>query len=504
MTKKIQRIVVVLLTAMFLFTVTACSTTTSTTDTSDTATAESISDLTDITIHEAAVTLSDADWQAVLDDPTAETFYEASITYDGTTLDDVAFRTKGNSTLTSVASSDSERYSFKIKTDKYTDDQLLNGTNEFVLNNMYADPSYLREYITYNASDYLGLVTPDTEFVELTVNGEDYGLYLYVESYDDTFVEDNTDSDDTQLYKADGENCTLKTADGTTGFELEYGDDEDLTKIQTLIDTLDAASADNMTELESLLDVDSVLKWTALSYTLGNYDSYIGTKAHNYDLLYTDGKFEMLGWDYNMSFGGFAEDQGSSLSVSAEDLYLGTTAEDRPLVSKLLEVDEYKTQYLAYVDQLETWLADYDTALPAMADAISSNVENDPTAFYTSDQFWSNINGTDMTIDDVSSVSGMTGSAQPGIDDAAAAGGVPSDSAAAAGGVPSDSTAAAGGPPAMDDSAAAGGVPAMDDSAAAAGDLPAMGGQMQGQNGGMSISQDTISINDYIRLRLEN
>jgi len=492
--------VVLLLTAVFLFTVTACSTTTSTTDTasdSDTTTAESISDLSDITIHEASITLSDEDWQATLDDPTAETFYEASITYDGTTLDNVAFRTKGNSTLTSVASSDSERYSFKIKTDKYTDDQLLDGTNEFVLNNMYADPSYLREYITYSASDYLGLITPDTEFVELTINGEDYGLYLYVESYDDTFVEDNSDSDDTQLYKADGENCTLKTEDGTTGFDLDYGDDEDLTELQTLIDTLDAASADNMTDLENLLDVDSVLKWTALNYTLGSYDSYIGSKAHNYYLLYTDGQFEMVGWDYNMSFGGFAEDQGSSLSVSAEDVYLGTTAEDRPLVSKLLEVDEYKTQYLAYVEELETWLADYDTALPAMAEAISSNVENDPTAFYTSDQFWSNINGTDMTIDDVTSVSGMTGSMPAAMD----------DSAAVAGDLPEmdESAAAAGGRPAMDESAAAAGdLPAMDDASAAAGAVPAMGGQMQGQNGGMSISQDTISINDYIRLRLEN
>jgi len=61
--------------------------------------------------------------------------------------------------------------------------------------------------------------------------------------------------------------------------------------------------------------------------------------------------------------------------------------------------------------------------------------------------------------------------------------------------VPTDEEAAA--------AAEAGELPEMDEEAAAGG-AAAMGGQMQGQIGGMSISQDTISINDYIRLRLEN
>ena len=177
---KFKKILMVLMLAG-LFVLTACTTsdsnTTGTIDNNDSDTTgttddteysagdESMADLSDITVHECTITLSDDDWEATLADPTAEEFYSADLVYDGTELENVAFRTKGNSTLTSVANSTSERYSFKVKTNKYVDDQYLDGSNEFVLNNSYNDPSYLREYITYGASSYLGLITPETEFV---------------------------------------------------------------------------------------------------------------------------------------------------------------------------------------------------------------------------------------------------------------------------------------------------------------------------------------------------
>lgn len=80
------------------------------------------------------VEISDDDWQAMLDKPTAEEYYSADVTVNGTTVNNVGFRTKGFSSLTSVAQSDSERYGFKIKTDKYVDNQTINGLDMLVLN----------------------------------------------------------------------------------------------------------------------------------------------------------------------------------------------------------------------------------------------------------------------------------------------------------------------------------------------------------------------------------
>jgi len=360
-----------------------------------------VSSFGDISVENIEVNLSDEDWESILSDPTAEEFKVASLSYEGTTLNNVAFRTKGNSSLTSVAKSDSERYGFKIKTNKYVDGQYLNGTNEFVLNASYSDPSYLREYITYSLSRNLGLYTPETKFVWLIINGQDYGLYLYVESYDDTFLSERTSSDDTNLYKADGEKCTLKLSDGISGFESKEGDDKDMTNITNLITVLNQTTAENKEKLEEILNIDSVLKWTALSYVTGNYDSYIGSKAHNYYLLYTDGKMNMVGWDYNMSFGGFPEDSGASLLITAESPFSKTTGTERPLVSKLLEIDSYMQDYLGYVEDVKADLSLYSTELTSLANSIKSYVAKDPTAFYTVEEFNNDITGLNITLSDL-------------------------------------------------------------------------------------------------------
>ncbi len=73
-------------------------------------------------------------------------YHSANITVGSTTLENIGMRTKGFSSLQSVASRESDRYSFRIKLDKYVDEQNLNGLDEFVLNNNFQDPSYMREY----------------------------------------------------------------------------------------------------------------------------------------------------------------------------------------------------------------------------------------------------------------------------------------------------------------------------------------------------------------------
>lgn len=80
-------------------------------------------------IIDVNVEVAEEDWQAILDNPIAEEFYPADITVNGTTVENVGFRVKGFSSLTSVAKSDSDRYGFKVKTDKYEEGQTLNGFN---------------------------------------------------------------------------------------------------------------------------------------------------------------------------------------------------------------------------------------------------------------------------------------------------------------------------------------------------------------------------------------
>ena len=353
------------------------------------------------------VEIAQEDWQDICENPTAEAYHPATITVNGTTLENVGFRTKGFSSLTTVAKSDSNRYGFKVKTDEYVHGQTLNGLDMFVLNGHFADPSYMREYFTYAAMAHLEGITPFVTYTNLSINGELFGFYLCVEAYDDSFVQRHATAADTVLYKAESENCTLLPSDDGSGFTLSYGKDDGCTHIQQLISVLNATTADNKAELERLLDVDSVLKSLAVNTVMGNYDSYSGSKAHNYYLLYTNGKFSYIGWDYNMSIGGFNEDNGASVTVDVRSPVYNVEISKRPLIEKLLAIDTYKDTYLQYVNALLTYFADFEGMVSTISGLIDPHVENDPTAFYTVEQYRENLTASGKDL------SQMTGN-QPG------------------------------------------------------------------------------------------
>lgn len=84
---------------------------------------------------------------------------------------------------------DSDRYSFRLKFDKYDKKQTLLGLDKMVLNNNFSDPSYIREYLHYEALRSVGVDAPLTVFTNLYINGELYGFYVGVEAIDDSYLE---------------------------------------------------------------------------------------------------------------------------------------------------------------------------------------------------------------------------------------------------------------------------------------------------------------------------
>lgn len=349
------------------------------------------------------VSMSEEDWKDICENAKDEEYHSADIAVNGVTLENVGFRTKGFSSLTMVASSDSNRYGFKVKTDKYVKGQTLNGLDMFVLNASFQDASYMREYLTYAASEYLGLITPIFSYVNLYINGELFGFYLMIEAYDDSFVKRNTDDENAVLYKADSENCTLLTSDNCGGYDIKTGEDENCDNIKKLIAALDSVSDGNTAKIESILDVDSALKAWAVNTVLGNYDSYSGSKAHNYYLLYSDGKFSYIGWDYNMSIGAFSGDNGASVSADVTTALYGVNSGQRPLISKLLSVPEYYGRYIEYVNKLCEYFSNIESLTAWISNRISQYVKNDPTAFYTYDQYEQSITKSENGLSNSSS-----------------------------------------------------------------------------------------------------
>ena len=156
-------------------------------------------------VHTIDITISDDDWADLRQNPTDKTKYQTDITIDGETIKSVSFATKGNTSLTSVAQDeDSDRYSFKVNFGKYIDGQTYYGLNKLSLNNIYADATYMKDYLSYEIFRQAGVESPLVSYVWLTVNGEDHGLYIAIEDVSESYLERTSDGEG-ELYKPETE-----------------------------------------------------------------------------------------------------------------------------------------------------------------------------------------------------------------------------------------------------------------------------------------------------------
>ncbi|MFF2178752.1 CotH kinase family protein [Lysinibacillus sp. NPDC058147] len=252
------------------------------------------------------IELAEEDWADMLESAAEKELKQANITVDGKRIENVAIRTKGSSSLNSVANSDSDRYSLKIDFDYYDDTQSLYGLKKLNLNNNFSDSTLMREYISYELMEQMGLPTPAHSYMYVTVNGEDRGLFLGVEAVDETFLANNYGSNDGFLFKPDGTGSDLKYISDDiadyTGIGLKTNEGNvDQSKFIEMVKAIN-----NGGNIEKYIDVDEMLRYFAMNTALVNLDSYQSNMKHNYYLYEKNGVFSIIPWDFNMSFGGFA------------------------------------------------------------------------------------------------------------------------------------------------------------------------------------------------------
>lgn len=145
------------------------------------------------------------DWDELIQNATSEEYYLATVVIDGQSYKNVGIRAKGNTSLSTVASLGSERYSFKIEFDHYDSSKSYYGLDKLSLNNLIQDSTMMKDYLTYTMMNEFGVNSSLCSYVYITVNGEDWGLYLAVEGVEDAFLERNYGADQGELYKPDSQ-----------------------------------------------------------------------------------------------------------------------------------------------------------------------------------------------------------------------------------------------------------------------------------------------------------
>lgn len=143
------------------------------------------------------------DWDEFLTTAQSEEYSDCTVVIDGEAFKNVGIRGKGNTSLSTVSSMDSDRYSFKVEFDQYDKNKSYHGLDKLSLNNVIQDNTYMKDYLTYQMMNEFGASAPLCSFAYITVNGEDWGLYLAVEGVEDSFLQRNFGNDYGNLYKPD-------------------------------------------------------------------------------------------------------------------------------------------------------------------------------------------------------------------------------------------------------------------------------------------------------------
>lgn len=385
------------------------------------------------TVHTIDIVMDD--WDSFIENCTDEEYVACTVVIDGEAYRNVAIRAKGNTSLSSVASYGNDRYSFKIEFDHY-DDSTYYGLDKLCLNNIIQDNTYLKDYLTYQLMREFGVDAPLCSFSYITVNGEDWGLYLAVEGVEESFLQRNYGSNYGQLYKPDsmdmgggrgngrdfdmddfGDGMPFDPENGPGGgmgsdrvmgssdVRLVYTDD-DYGSYSNIFDSAkgDISNVDksrlieslkklNYTEdIESVVDVDEVIRYFVVHNFVVNFDSYTGSMIHNYYLYEDDGQFSMIPWDYNLAFGGFESrsDATSLVNYPIDTPVSGGTVSSRPMLAWIFENEEYTELYHQYFSE---FIAQYfengyfTDMLDTVTGMIAPYVESDPTKFCTYEEF---------------------------------------------------------------------------------------------------------------------
>jgi hypothetical protein len=239
---------------------------------------------------------------ATLSSPEAaddKVWVHGSFRYGDITFDDVGVRAKGSGSFRPYP----QKASMKVKFNKFVKGQKLHGLEELTLNNSVDDRNYLRQRLTYHVFRSMDLPAPKANAAQVTINGEDFGLYTSVETPDENFIERTFGKDTIHtLYEAHSPGTWMPG----TAYDWEIDIAHPTAPVDTkpdldrLFDAVASATdATLLADLSPYLDTNKWLRFCATEAMVGMFDHFAYNKygPHNYFMIGdANGKFVLMPW----------------------------------------------------------------------------------------------------------------------------------------------------------------------------------------------------------------
>jgi hypothetical protein len=254
----------------------------------------------------------------------------ATFVSNGDIFPDVQIRFRGNTACYVL------KRNFKVT---FNRGRYFRGLKKINLNSEWTDKSLVREQLSWDFLRQVGAPYCDTQFIRVHLNGEYFGLYMYVEHPDQRFLARNGLDRQGNLYKAKqppaevgfpiGVSKQSTLNDYLKFWEAETNDGTDFTDLRKFIDDMHAdgtrAGGPTDTFWKARAIPEMIIGYQLGQVALNNIDSF--AKNH---FLYHDLEKDLFGfitWDLDLTFGKFftfqAVDPGQGREVGTlNDLLL--------------------------------------------------------------------------------------------------------------------------------------------------------------------------------------
>lgn len=275
------------------------------------ASAQTADDLFDpFTLHEIRLFINSRDLQQLRRNFELNTYYTADLLWRGLRVRNVAVRSRG------TGSRNGTKIGLLVDVDRYSSSQRFLGLTSLVLDNLWQDPSFMREQLAMAIFRRMGQPAPRTSFARLFINNQYEGLYAITEAVDDTFLERSfgerggysfeyhwvrpfygeLPGDDLGAYKPlfEPQNHTLEP-DATL-----YG------PIRSLLTEVNAGLDPVWRErVGTWLDLEQFVTQTAIENFVAELDGLLGYEGMNNFYLYRSGgssRHRVIPWDRDNAF----------------------------------------------------------------------------------------------------------------------------------------------------------------------------------------------------------
>lgn len=191
---------------------------------------------------------------------------------------------------------------------EFIEPKCFNGNREIHLNAEYKDPSLIRNKLSLDFFQDLGVLSPDSQHINLTLNGRYNGVYLQLESVDDLFLKKRGLPPGPIYYAINNDaNFSLMRDDKLkiaqlSGYEQKIGSWKDDLSLWELINKINTTPPFEFPDtIRKHLNIEKFFRWLSGAVCSMNNDGF----THNYALYRNSqtGLFEVIPWDYDGTWG---------------------------------------------------------------------------------------------------------------------------------------------------------------------------------------------------------